>query len=154
MIPTEQLYKKIADLTAGIKQEFRAKGIVLPARNAQGIKLDNYTVVKNDHGYYSILNSKGAVVYDNINLSYSAVIIANNLALGRHADPKILEQDRNYGYCSFDEDNFKRISLSAAKKKDWDRAETLMLKQNLAHERAVNAKKYVLSSFEKLRQLR
>jgi hypothetical protein len=154
MVQTDQLYKKVADLTAGIKQEFRAKGIVLPTRTNRGIKLDNYSVVKNDDDYYSILTSTDEVVFDKINLSYTAIVIANTLALGQTVDPKLIENDRQHGYQTFEEDNYRRMVAVHTKKKDWDRAETALLKQKIAHERAKIAKKYIVASFEKLRRLR
>ena len=154
MVQTDLLYKKVSDLTAGIKQEFRAKGIVLPTRNSRGIRLDNYTVIKNINDDYSILNSADVVVYDKINLSYTAIVIANSLALGQIADPIIIENDRQYGYQTFEEDNYRRMVAVHNKKKDWDRAETALLKQKIAHEKAKIAKKYVVASFEKLRRLR
>lgn len=154
MVQTDLLYKKVSELTAGIKQEFRAKGIVLPTRNSRGIRLDNYTVIKNIDEYYSILNSVDLVIYDNINLSYTAIVMANSLALGQLADPNLIEYDRQYGYQTFEEDNYRRMVAVHNKKKDWDRAETALLKQKIAHERAMIAKKYIVASFEKLRRLR
>lgn len=151
----DQLYKKVAALTAGIKQEFRAKGIVIPVRGVNGgIRLDDYTVDKDGSGTYAITNSKDEVLFEGINLSYTAILIANDLALGRTIDYSVYENDNVYGYSIFEEEHYEKMAASLVKKKEWDRAETMTLKQKIARDRAKNARAAVIASFEKIRRLR
>lgn len=150
----DQLYKKVSDLTAGIKQEFRAKGIVIPIRGINGgIRLDDYTVSKEVDGTYTVADSTD-ILYEGLNLSYAAILIANDLALGKTPEYNVIENDKVYGYSVFEEEHYRKMSASLIAKKDWDRAETMTHKQKIARERAKNAKSAVLISFEKIRRLR
>ena len=151
----DQLYKQVADLTAGIKQEFRAKGIVIPVRGINGgIRLDDYTVSKEQDGTYTITDSTNDTLFDGLNLSYAAILIANDLALGKIPERDVIENDTIYGYNVFEEEHYRRMSASLVAKKEWDRAETMTHKQKMARDRAKNAKSAVLISFEKIRRLR
>ena len=155
MIPIDQLYKKVAALSSGVKQEFRDLGIVIPRRGANGsILLGDYTVIKNPDGSYAVLDSKDAVVFGEINLSHSAILIANDIALGKAPESQLVENDKTYGYNTFEEDHYKKLIANLSKKKEWDRVETLTLKQMQARNKAKVAKAAVLESFEKLRRLR
>ena len=150
----DQLYKKVSDLTAGIKQEFRAKGIVIPIRGINGgIRLDDYTVSKEVDCTYTVADSTD-ILYEGLNLSYAAILIANDLALGKTPEYNVIENDKVYGYSVFEEEHYRKMSASLIAKKDWDRAETMTHKQKIARERAKNAKSAVLISFEKIRRLR
>jgi hypothetical protein len=151
----DQLYKQVAALTAGIKQEFRAKGIVIPVRGINGgVRLDDYTVTKVADHTYTITDSAGDILFQRINLSYSAILLANDLALGKPADRHVLENDKVYGYSTFEEAHYKKMTVSLANKQEWDRSELMSHKQKIAELKAKNAKSAVLASFEKIRRLR
>jgi len=152
---TEQLHKQVEDLANGVRKDFRSKGIIIPRKEDNGsINFDGYFVVRDKTGFYSILNRVNSIIIKNINLPQSAVLIANKLALGRPIDDKIVSQDMQYGFNSFEEEQCKRVASKMAKKNDWERFDSLVVKQGIAHLKAEYAKKTILSSFEKLRQLR
>lgn len=151
---TNQLYKKVAHLVTDVKQNFRSKGLIIPVQEEDGsIKFDHYTVVRRQ-GFYSILNASNIPMFEHINLPQTAILLANNLALGRLTDSKILASDREYGYRQFEEDQCKRVASLAAKKQDWNRFDVLVEKQGRAHIKAEYAKQTIMISFEKLRQIR
>ena len=150
-----QLFKKVEQLAEGVKKDFQAKGLVIPVKELNGsVKFNNYTIVRDRSGFYSIVSSDNITVVANINLPQSAIILANALALGRGTDHKIVNYDKQYGFNSFEEEQCKRVAASAAKKKEWDRMDTVIIKQNIAHHRAEHARDTVLKSFEKFRRLR
>jgi hypothetical protein len=151
---TTQLYKKIEELSQGVKKDLRNKGLVIPTKQEDGsVKFSDYIVVKTDKTY-AITNIKGAVVIDEINLVQTAILLANNLALGKYLDTEIVALDRQYGFNNFEDDQFTRVINTAISQKDWVRAEILTVKQEIAHNKAVAAQKLILLSFEKLRRIR
>lgn len=155
MTPIEQLYKKVSELTAGIKQEFRNNGIVIPVRGLNGgIKLDDFTVTKTNNNTYTITDSDENTIVKDINLAHTAILLANDLALGKGLDLTVLENDKTYGYSLYEEEYMRRLRASLIKKKDWTRAETLKLKEDQAGQKSRAAKKEIIASFEKLRRLR
>lgn len=150
-----QLFKKVEKLAEGVKQDFKSKGLAIPTKDDDGsVKFNEYTVIKNKQGFYVVLNALKDPVFEHINLVQTAIIIANNLAIKRFADDSIISYDQQYGYNTFEEEQYKRVAQSSAKKKDWDRVDTMMIKQHIAHLKAEAAKNHILSSFEKFRRLR
>jgi hypothetical protein len=149
------LFKKVEQLAEGVKKDFRTKGLAIPVKEIDGsVRFNDYTVIKNKQGLYSILNTFNDPIFDNINLAQTAIILANNLAIGKHSDDSVLFNDQQYGYNLFEEEQYKKIVQSSIKKKDWERVDTLIIKQNIAHIKAEVAKSSVLSSFQKFRRLR
>jgi hypothetical protein len=150
-----QLFKKVEQLAEGVKKDFQSKGLVIPVKEKDGsVKFNNYTIKRDQSGFYSIISSSNITIVTNINLPQSAIILANALALGRGTDDKIINYDKQYGFNSFEEEQYKRVAASLAKKKEWDQMDTLIIKQNIARQRAEHAKDTVLKSFEKFRRLR
>jgi hypothetical protein len=97
------LYRKIQQLSFEVKEELRKKGVVAPMKNDDGsIGIGSFKIVKTGDGY-SILNSRDEIVEDNINLPQTAVLLANDLALGRFRDNTVINNDRKYGYALFEE---------------------------------------------------
>ena len=155
MKTNNQIFKKVEELASVAKKDFRSKGIAIPTKAADGsVKFDNYTVIKNKQGFYTILNASKDPIFDYINLAQTAIILANTLAIRKWADDSIINYDRQYGYNTFEEEQYKRVAQSSAKKKDWERVDTMMIKQNIAHLKAEAAKNHILSSFEKFSRLR
>lgn len=149
------LFKKVEQLAEGVKKDFRTKGLAIPVKESDGsVRFNNYTVIKNKQGFYAILNAAKYPVIENINLAQTAIILANNLAVGKLSDDTVIFNDRQYGFNLFEEEQYKRIVQSSIKKKDWERVDTLIIKQNIAHIKAETAKSSILSSFEKFRRLR
>lgn len=152
---SKQLHKKVEDLANSVRNDFRSRGIVIPMKEDNGIiNLDGFFVVRNKNGFYSILNKVKTAIVENINLPQTAVLVANKLALGRSVDDRLIAQDTQYGYNAFEEEQCKRIASKMAKQNDWERFDSLVVKQGIAHLKAEYAKKNIISSFEKLRQLR
>ena len=150
-----QLFKKVEQLAEGVKKDFRNKGLVIPTMEDNGsVRFDNYTVFKNKQGFYVILNIARVPVVENINLPQTAIILANNLALGKFVDDKIVNFDKQYGFNLFEEEQYSRVAHSLAKRHEWERVDTLIIKKNIAHTKAEMAKGQILSSFEKFRRLR
>lgn len=152
---TDQLFKKVENLAAGVRNDFRKKGIVLPITDNRGIvHLDNFSIIKTKNGSYSILNSIGDPVVENINLPQTAILVANKLALGKYVDDKLISLDKKYGYNIFEHAQFDKVAKAMQKKQDWDRMDTLIIKSNDAKLKAESARKSIIMSFEKLRLLR
>lgn len=151
---TNQLYKKVAHLVSNTKEDFRSRGFIIPIQETDGsIKFDHYTVLRRN-GFYKIVNASNLTMFDKLNLPQSAILLANQLALGKIADNKILSNDRQYGYSLFEEEQYKRVATSAAKKQEWNKFDIVMEKQDRAKLRAEYAKNVIVSSFEKLRRIR
>ena len=154
MNPSDQLYSKVKEIAQGVTADLKSKGLIVPTRSKSGaVRFGNYSIIKT-HGFYSIISSNDIKIVERINLPQTAILLANSLALGKWTDSKLLNADQQYGFRSFEEDQCKQILDNAAKKKDWDKFDILSIKQTRAHLKAEYAKKSILSSFEKLRQIR
>jgi len=150
-IPAE-LYKKIEVLSNEVKRTLRKKGIVIPLRNNDGsVNVGFYKIVKTDYGY-SILDRAGEPIIERINLPQTAVILANDLALGRFRNDIILNHDRYYGYAEFEEQLQTRI---ASKKgpKSLETYEIVTTKANIARAKKALHRRSLVSSYQKLIKL-
>lgn len=147
---SSDIYRKLELLSDQVKGQLKKKGIVVPLKNDdESISLGHYTIVKRDN-FYIILDYAGEVVVDKINLPQSAILIANNLALGKLLDNNTLNLDRCYGYAEFEEQLHLRMAEKNLKK-DIDRADVLFAKSKVNHDKKVLAKHKIFKSFEKLR---
>jgi len=150
----KQLYKNIYELVVDVKAGLKAKGLVVPIKHSNGtIQIGKYIIVKNG-GFYSVTHESNRVEYTKINLPHTAIIIANDLALGRWADTALLEYDRQYGFNLFEQQQLKHIADSMIKRNDWSRVDTLLIKHDAARTKADLARRSILMSYAKLRQLR
>jgi hypothetical protein len=148
----DKTYKKLETVAKDIQRDLRSKGFVIPVENRDGsVTVDRYTIRKKRSGLYKIENAIGDTMADHINLPQSAAIIANNLALGRWVDDRILKLDKQYGYSLFEELQAKRIIDNH---KDWDKVDVMQTKIEIARRRKENAKQGIITSFEKLRSMR
>ena len=148
-----QLFNSVEKIARQVKQEFKEQGIIIPTRNKQGnIVIGRYTVTKRKTAYY-IVNNTGVDVIGPINLAETAIIVANDLALGRLADTNLLNKDRWYGWKSFEAQNSKSVSESASKQKDHDRAELCLDRAEKAQNLMLHYKQIIDSRFNKLRKL-
>lgn len=151
-IPND-LYKKMIRLSDEVKKDLRCKGLAIPSRNADGtISVGNFNIVKNDDGFYSILNFNKEVIIDQINLPQTAVIVANGLALGRFKDTEVLNKDKKYGYALFEE-TMQKKAIENSRKKSLDYFDLAIAKYTIAHEKKVSNKQDVVRSFQKLIKL-
>lgn len=147
------LYKKIENLASTVKQDFKKKGVVIPQRLKDGsIQLGEYLIVK-EHGVYYVKHKRGVRIEGPLNLAQTAVILANDLALGKMADSNLLNNDRWYGFKDFDETTFKHHAANALKRKDVDKADYQLGRAKIAHEQKMSYKKPIDSRFAKLSKL-
>jgi hypothetical protein len=147
------LYGKITQVTAEVKESLRKKGLVVPVKNRDGsIGVGHYRIKKDSNGYYAIVDRRGDLVVGSINLPQTAAVLANGIALGRSTDDKILEADKNYEYAFFDEQVHSR-AVELSKDKPLERFELMLTKRNIARIRKENYRNEIVKSFEKLIKL-
>jgi hypothetical protein len=150
-IPTD-IYKRIEVLSNEVKQTLRKKGIIVPSKNDDGtVNIGFYKIVKTDNGY-SILDRVGDAVIERINLPQSAVVLANDLALGRFKNDSILNHDRYYGYAAFEEELHSKIA-SKKSSKSQDTYEIVTTKASIARAKKEIHKNSLISSYQKLIKL-
>ena len=109
----------------------------------------NYLIVKDFEGFYSILDRDNDVVVDQINLPQTAVVVANNLALGRYKDVNLINADKNYGYAAFDELLHMR-AVEKSSKKSLEYFDVMLTKGMLARAKKESYRSDIVRSFEKL----
>jgi hypothetical protein len=149
----DDLYKKIVKVSANVRADFRRRGIIIPVENKNGsISLDNFTISRNNDGFYVIINRRGDEVVSNINLPQTAAVVANGLALGQFLDDKLLKADREYGYALFDEALHER-AVKRSKNKPLDYFDLMLSKCMIARAKKEQHKSEIVKSFEKLRKL-
>jgi hypothetical protein len=150
---TEDLYKKIVKVSTEVKKEFRSKGLVIPIENKDGsVTLDNFTINKDSNGFYAIINSRGHIVVEQINLPQTAAVLANGLALGKLLDNDLLKKDQEYGYALFDE-LLHEQAVGRSNKKSLDYFDLRLTKCMIARAKKEHYKSDIVKSFEKLIKL-
>lgn len=146
------LYNKIQKLSEEVRTELKKKGVVVPVKNADGtIGIGYYSIAKTDSGY-EIRDPSTEVIYTGINLPQTAILIANNLALGRFKDNSVLDSDRRYGYALFEEELHNR-AVSNSKKKTLEYFDVMSTKAAIAKCKKEQYKRDLLNKYEKLIQL-
>ena len=149
---TEDLLNKLVQLDREVKSSLRKKGLIVPVKSRDGsIYFGSFKVVRNSHGFYSIIDHTNEAIITGINLPQTAMLTANDLALGKHRDPKLISSDRSYGYADFEEELYKRAL--ARKDKNIDYFDISLEKYNIAHNKKRLHKREVMVSFEKLVKL-
>lgn len=151
----DKIIERLELLAEKIRIDLRAKGFVVPCDNGDGtIGIDDYTIIKNDLGLYSITNRWKEVVIDNINLAQTAVVLANNLALGQLVDKNLIDEDRRYGANLFEEQATRQKAYRSLKTQNIDRAELLLIKSRNSKFKRLASKHIIQSSYDKLRRTR
>ena len=149
----KHLFEKFEKLAHAVKQEFKSKGIMIPSRRKDGsIQIGNYFISKKDV-FYFIKNSRGIIVTGPLNLAQTAVVVANDLALGRWPDAKLIDTDRWYGFKEFEEQSANARADRAYKDKDSDKGDLSLYKAATACEQKLHYKKTIDSRFDKLYKL-
>lgn len=149
----DHLFKKLEQVGNEVKDSLRRKGIVIPVENEDGsISIGSYTIIKNDQGFYSILDYSNTPVIGNINLPQTAALLANGLALGKFMDFQLVDEDRRYGYALFEENLHKR-NLQKKRRRDPDYIDMVSTKCLIAQAKKNRYKRGIDNSFEKLRKL-
>jgi hypothetical protein len=148
-----QLFEKFTKLANAVRQDFKRKGIVLPSQQKDGsIQIGIFNIKKKDSAYY-IKDRKGNTIVGPLNLAQTAVVIANDLALGRWPDHTLIDTDRWYGYKAFAEQSALHVAETAGKRKDADRADFSLYRAAIAAEQKLSYKKTIDSRFNKLCKL-
>ena len=150
-IPND-LYEKIEQVSDKIRADFRQRGIVIPLKNTDGsINIGRFRVVNQHTGFYAVYDSKDEVIVEGINLPQTAALIANDLALGRILDNRIVNQDREYGFALFKETLYGHRAKDP--KRDFDSFELSRMKESIAKNRKEMFHRGIVQRFEKLRKL-
>jgi len=150
-IPND-LYEKIERVSEKVRADFRQRGIVIPVKNQDGsINIGRFRVVNQHTGFYAVYNSNGEVIVDGLNLPQTAALIANDLALGRILDPRIVNQDRQYGYALFKETLYNQRVKDPTR--DFNSYELSKIKESIAKNRREQFQNGIVQRFEKLRKL-
>ena len=150
---TEDIVKKIEKLGVEVETDFRRKGLAIPVKNNDGsITMGFYTIVKNNKGLFNIIDYSNTSVIEDINLAQSAVLIANDLALGKFINKNIVEKDRNYGYALFEEQLTSKF-LKKKRRKSLEQKEVLLTKCLIAQGKKNFYKNEISQTFEKLRSI-
>jgi hypothetical protein len=148
---SENLYKKLEQVSFEVKNNLNRKGIAIPVKNKDGsILIGSYTI-KKIHNHYQIRDYSQEIIVDRINLPHSAIMLANGLALGRYLDTDLLTKDRDYGYAAFEEEYHKNIARKHLNK-NVDRAELAFTKSAIKKRKKDVHKSDILRSFDKLKR--
>lgn len=153
--PTQKTYIELERIASEVKQDLRRRGLIIPVKEKDGtITVEGYRIVKELTGFYTVTDTRNQPIVTNINLPQTAALLANDLALGRWLNTDILNQDRHYGYNTFEETISKLHAHTSLKKKNIDRAEILFTRSKIAQDKSKKLKNELVSRFEKLRRLR
>lgn len=147
----EQLYRQLKKISIEVKEDLKRKGIAIPVKNSDGsITVGLYTVQKRGK-QYQIRDYSGEIIIDQVNLPHSAIILANNLALGKFIDKDTLRLDRFYGYAAFEEELHKK-SAERNIKNNADRADVAYTKSAVNKSKKDRARAEIIKTFEKLKK--
>lgn len=160
MIKEERiLVERLQSLKEKVKANLRSKGVVVPVKTAQGLKLDTYEIVLEATGYV-IYDKYKEKVYYNLYYLQTAVLIANALASGRTVKNEWVTDDRAAGVSEFDKNLYEHRFNSSLKKKDLfgiQHYNTRLTESKLKHKNYMNSlntsyMKFInsLKSFEKI----
>jgi hypothetical protein len=145
------LYRKIQQLSVEVKKELQLKGMVAPVKNSDGsVNIGYYRIVKDTQGY-SVIDHRGEVIEQGLNLPQSAVLLANGLALGRYKDKTVVDHDRRYGYALFEEE--LHTKKKERKKTTLEYYDVSIAKASEARSKKEFYKKDLLNKYEKLMRL-
>ena len=115
------LKNKLADLAK--RQEARRPFKHLPKQFSKGILIGNIAIVPKKHTgtryVYVVADMLEAkIIYEDINLKQTAILVAHHLADGNNIPFNILELDTKFASQLFDIQNAKRMIKEAQKAKD------------------------------------
>jgi|APCry1669189567_1035234.scaffolds.fasta_scaffold00234_17 hypothetical protein len=149
---TPKLFEDVKYLASKVKTDLKGKGFIVPSKNKDGsVIVGDYSIVRENDGFHIRKNDKE--VCGPINLAESAIITANNLALGKQLDHNLLEKDKWFGYKKFDEESSLHGARMCIKRKDPDKADVLLIKAELAKQQKNQYKSSILSVFNQIRRL-
>lgn len=112
-----KITKLLHNLKSNVKDNLRKQGVVPPVRTKNGIKIDQFEIVKTQDGW-SILNQWGEPEHRSLNYLQTAILVANNLALKKYENRQMLEDDRAAGSSEFDTKLFEYRFKKSLKNND------------------------------------
>jgi hypothetical protein len=145
----KQALQNLHKLSAIVQRNFRSVGIAVPYFSDEGVGLDEYCIVKNSEGYYSIQDHNKYVFVDHINLAQTAIVIANDLCMGKMINKSLLQLDKTYGFLAF-EQQVCRKAIKNAYKTNADRVEMMQLRLEQAIAKQQQIKYKIVENFKKL----
>jgi hypothetical protein len=152
-IKEKHLFEQFEKLAKNVKTDFKKKGLVVPVQNRDGtIQIGVFAIKKKDSAYY-VTGRNGDAMAGPLNLAQTAILVANDLALGRWPDPKLIDSDTWYGYKAFAEASANSVAERARKDNDADRADFSQYKAAVAAEQKLSFKKVIDQRYNKLCKL-
>jgi hypothetical protein len=133
-----------------IQSSFRQQGVAIPYPVPQGISLDNYYIVKNRDAFYTIYDSHNRVVVDQINLPETAILVANDLSVGRMINNDLLDKDTKYGYLVFKQQICNRSIGNCKKTGNLDKMELMIMHSQAAFQKAKNIRMIINKQYKNL----
>ena len=133
------LKEKLADVAK--RSEERRPFRHLPKQFAKGILIGNIAIVPKKHTgtryVYVIADMMTAqILYDDINLKQTAILVAHNIADGNDEPTNILELDTHFASQLFNITNAKRMMKEARKEGNEAQEEVYQFKLASAHDLA------------------
>jgi len=137
------------------KDEKRRPFRHLPKQFSKGILIGNIAIVpkkatETRYNYVIADMIEAKVLYEDINLKQTAIMIAHYLADGNNPPKNILDQDREFASKLFDISNFKRMQKEARKDSDEDLEFVYETKFLQANRKADEIKQSIQSNFNSL----
>jgi hypothetical protein len=117
MIKEQQVLLKLQSLKTAVKENLRTKGVIVPVKTANGLKLDSYEVVLEVTGN-AVYDKYQDRIYKNLHYLQTAVLVANSLALRRPVRDEWINDDKYAGVADFDKKLFEVRYNNSLKKKD------------------------------------
>lgn len=148
------VYNRIVNLTQKVCEDFKKRGIAIPIRDKKGnIKVGKYLIVRNSEGQYKIVNDRFEILYNNINLPQTAILVANSLATNQNVNKEVLRQDLVYGTKMFDDINYTRLSKIYLSQRKFKQSVNMSIQSDYAADLANRARDAVIKTYEKLFRL-
>ena len=145
------VYEKIDQLSKSVKEKLRQRGIVVPLKSKDGsINVGHFSIKKKKDGFYCIVDFEKEILIDRINLPQTAAVLANQLALGKLTDDKLLAADVGYGYSLFDEELHTKLAEKSIQSNSIDRADVMYTKSAIARHKKEEYKRIIIRGFDKL----
>lgn len=151
----DNIYEKIQQISASVKENLKRQGIVVPNKKDDGsIQVGKFFIKKDGTGFYSIVDYRNEAIFEKINLPQTAAIIANKLALGKWVDDDIINADTRYGHALFEETLHKQMAERSLKSNNLDKAEMMFTKYSISKYKKEQHRSEVVKGFEKLMRFR
>jgi len=127
----------------------------LPKQFSKGILIGNIAIVpkkttETRYNYVIADMIEAKVLYDNVSLKQTAIMMAHYLAEGQHLPDHIFEIDKHFASKLFDITNFKRMMKQAQKDNDEDLEFIYENKLVEANRAADDLKRQIQASFNNL----